>query len=84
MVVNKYYNKRRFHLKVLDMASYQSNSQDNETTQNPTEHQTSSVIQTGMCLSGACLEPSQISMIELFGENKLWLKAKTLTGSWTL
>ena len=47
MVVNKYYTKRRFHLKVLDMASYQSNSQDNETTQNPTEHQTSSVIQTG-------------------------------------
>ena len=29
------------------MVSYQLNSQNNATTQNPTEHQTASAIQTG-------------------------------------
>ena len=46
IIVNKCYNKPLFQLKVLDIASHQSNSKDNETTQNPTEHQTSSTLQT--------------------------------------
>ena len=47
IATNKYYIKRHFQLKVRDTASQQSNSQNNETTQNPTEYQALPAIQTG-------------------------------------
>ena len=46
-ILGKNYKELLFLLKVLDMASHQSNSESNEAAHYPAEHQTSSVIQTG-------------------------------------
>ena len=75
-ILNKNYKELLFLLKVLDMASHQSNSENNQAAQSPTEHQTSSAIQTGkrkianldMCLSEVYRDHCQMYLMQLFAK----------------